>query len=111
MPTLLIRCTLHRDLTHRAFADWIDERRSTLTRETSALRHINAGRLGVAGWAVELHGAPGRTPELEAIAGDLVGDLRLLGLKPVVYTTTTDDPPRTADGFAPNAAGAVASAR
>lgn len=85
MSPILIRCTVHRDLSHEAFADWLDRRRAELTRGPGGLRHVNAGRLGSATWVLELHAARPDDPGFESGANDLLADLALLGMQPDVY--------------------------
>lgn len=85
MSPILIRCTVHRDLSHEAFADWLDRRRAELTRGPGGVRHVNASRLGAATWVLELHGTrPGDTG-FERSASHLLADLSLLGMRPDVY--------------------------
>ncbi|HEU4657614.1 MAG TPA: hypothetical protein VFR97_08825 [Capillimicrobium sp.] len=85
MAPILIRCTVHRDLSHHAFSDWLDRRRAELTRQPRGLRHVNASRLGSATWVLELHGTRPHDPDFETAAKHLFADLSLLGMRPDVY--------------------------
>lgn len=85
MSPILIRCTVHRDLSHDAFSDWLDRRRPQLTGGTGGVRHVNAGRLGTATWVLELHGNRADDPELRRAVEHLLADLSLLGMRPALY--------------------------
>ena len=85
MSPILIRCTTHRQLSHQDFATWLEGRRADLVAPGGGVRHVNAGRLGTAAWVLELHGAPGDGPVLDAAASRLFADLCLLGTRPTVF--------------------------
>jgi hypothetical protein len=88
MPTYLIRCSLHQSLSHDAFGAWIRQRRDDLV-EGSVIEDLRAAALNDASWVlgVDVPGASGPTAAKEIRA--LIGDLRLLGLRPSLYRPVT----------------------
>lgn len=84
MPTLLIRCSLHAGLPEDEFRDWVHGRRRELVSEP-AIEDVELAPLDGATWVLGLEVAAGDGLETtDAVAG-LIGDLRLLGLEPVVF--------------------------
>jgi len=81
MPSLLIRCSPHDELSHDAFRTWVRERCAQL----DAVADLRTARLSETAWVlhVELDEPPGANGEHDV--SDLLGDLRLLGLDPLLY--------------------------
>ncbi len=96
MSTMLIRCSLHDELTHEQFRDWIRGRRDEIIGDGSAVTAVHAARMAGSTWIVELDLAPESRESGAGSRGDAVaslyGDLRLLGLKPVLFTANGEAP-------------------
>jgi hypothetical protein len=82
MPTLLIRCSLHAALSHEAFGDWVRGRRDELL-EAPSVDDLHAARLDDTSWMLTLD-VPRESDAATEEVHMLVGDLRLLGLEPVL---------------------------
>lgn len=83
MPTLLIRCSLHAGLPEDEFRDWVHGRRRELLLEPT-IEDVKLASLDCAIWVLGLEmTATDGVETADAVAG-LIGDLRLLGLEPVV---------------------------
>ena len=91
MPTLLIRCSLHAALSHEAFGDWVRARRDELL-EASSVEDLHAARLDETSWVLSLDVGEASDAAAEEVHM-LVGDLRLLGLEPAVYSPAPGDAP------------------
>jgi hypothetical protein len=99
MTTILVRCSVHAELSHDAFSAWLERRRGELAGETGELREIEARRLGQDELMIELHCAadPGDDSASGAAVQDFVVDLKLLGMSPTVYVTAPTASPQRAD--------------
>jgi hypothetical protein len=83
MATLLIRCSLHAGLPEDEFRDWVRGRGRELVLEP-AIADVEAAPLDAATWVVGLE-VSSPAPESDDAVTGLIGDLRLLGLEPVVF--------------------------
>jgi hypothetical protein len=99
MTTILVRCSVHAELSHDAFSAWLDRRLRELDGGISRLREIQVRRLGQDELMIELHCSvdPGDDSALGATVQDFVVDLRLMGMKPTVYVTAPTALPQGAD--------------
>jgi hypothetical protein len=87
MTTILVRCTLHAQLTHEAFSEWLERRRCDMGGEAEAVRAVEARRLGDRELVVELRCGPGAGDDTErsAVVREFIGDLQLMGMAPKVW--------------------------
>ena len=83
MPTLLIRCSLHARLSEDEFRDWVHGRRRELVQEP-AIAEVEAAPLEGATWVVGLE-VSSPAAETDDAVTELISDLRLLGLEPMVF--------------------------
>jgi hypothetical protein len=89
MTTILVRCSVHADLSHDAFSTWLEGRRHEFGGETAGCRAIEARRLGQDELMIELHceAGVGEDTGSDAAVRDFVVDLKLLGMRPTMYVS------------------------
>jgi hypothetical protein len=85
MTTILVRCSVHAQLTHDAFSVWLERRRRGMGRATGGVRAVEARRLGDQDLVIELHCGPGDDVRSSPVVRDFIGDLQLMGMGPRVY--------------------------
>lgn len=87
MTTILVRCSVHAQLSHEAFFSWLERRRCRMSGEAGVLGALEARQLGDHELVIELDCEPpydGDT-ELDSVVQDFVVDLQLMGMSPTVY--------------------------
>jgi len=90
MSTILVRCSVHPQLSHEAFSGWLEQRCRELSGDPGGVNHVRAGRLGPDEWVIELRGPRRDDDEFESAARHFVADLSLLGMRPAVFVATPD---------------------
>jgi hypothetical protein len=92
MASILIRCTGRTDIAADALAGWLEPQRSGIHNKlrVTALRlasveHVQEFSGHPAGWPVELDVADGDLADAENFLAEILGDMRLLGLRPAVF--------------------------
>jgi hypothetical protein len=89
MASILIRCTGGTDIPADALADWLELRLPRIDNKirVTALRleHVDDPSGHRVGWLVELDVADGDLAHAEDFLAEILGDMRLLGLRPSVF--------------------------
>jgi hypothetical protein len=93
MSTILVRCSVHPEVSHEAFCEWLERRRTQLTEDAGAIRGVVARRLGERELLLEVHCEPDLRDDdgLGTAMRHFAADLTLLGMRPAVYEAVRPD--------------------